>query len=108
VSTRRLVLLLTALVVAALAAVFAWVGWDQAIRIATVIAGLVGVAALGVAVWAALPSSRSAGSEKPAGDTPVGEGAVPTDPNPSIEQHAEASDEGRIYQAGRDQHFTER
>jgi hypothetical protein len=60
-STRRLVLFLTASVVAALVAIFVWVGWDQAGRIATVIAGLVAVAALGVAVWAALPGGRSAG-----------------------------------------------
>jgi hypothetical protein len=59
VSIRRLVLLLTALVVAALAAFFAWVGLDQSGRIATVLAGLVAVAALGVAVWAALPGDHS-------------------------------------------------
>jgi hypothetical protein len=49
------------LVVAALAAIFALAGWDQADRIAIVVAGLVAVAALGVAVWAALPGERSAG-----------------------------------------------
>jgi hypothetical protein len=57
---RRLVLLLTALAVAALAAIFVWVGWDQADRIAVVVAGLVAVGALGVAVWAALSGERSA------------------------------------------------
>ena len=103
-SMRRLVLLLTALAVAVLAAVFAWVGWDQAGRIATVLAGLVAVAALGVAVWAALPGQRT----PPSGDTAVGEEAAPTDRYPTIEQHAEASDQARIYQAGRDQHINER
>jgi hypothetical protein len=61
VRTRQLILVMTALIVAALAATFAWVGWDQADRIAIVVAGLVAVAALGVAVWAALPEERSAG-----------------------------------------------
>ncbi len=108
-STRRLVLLLTALAVAALAAVFAWVGWEQAGRIATVLAGLAAVAALGVAVWAALPVARSAGSQPPpTGETTVGEGAAHPGGDPTIEQHAEASDRARIYQAGRDQHFNEK
>jgi hypothetical protein len=60
-SAGRAVLILTALAVAALAAVFAIVGWDQASRIATVLAGLVAVATLGVAVWAALPGRYPAG-----------------------------------------------
>lgn len=106
-SMRRLVLLLTALTVAGLAAVFAWLGWDQAGRVATVLSGLVAVAALGVAVWAALPRRRSAGSQTPLpGDTAVGDEAGPTDRDPTIEQHAEASDQARIYQAGHDQHIT--
>jgi hypothetical protein len=58
---RRLILLLTSLAVVALAAIFALVGWDQADRIAIVLAGLVAVAALGVAVWAALLRESSAG-----------------------------------------------
>ncbi len=108
-STRRLVLLVTALAVAAVAAVFAWVGWDQAGRIATVMAGLVAVAALGGAVWAALPGPRSAVSDPPpTSDTAVGEEAAPPGLDPAIEQHTDASDQARIYQAGRDQHFTER
>jgi hypothetical protein len=108
-STRRLVLLLTALAVAALAAIFAIVGWAQAERIAIVVAGLVAVAALGVAVWAALPGSHLCGSQPPStGGTPGGEEAAPPDPNPTIEQHADASDQARIYQAGRDQRFTEK
>ena len=43
--------------VAVLAAVFAVSQWDQATRIATVTSALAAVAALGVAVWAALPGS---------------------------------------------------
>jgi len=109
VSTRRLVLLLTALAVAALAVVYAWLGWDEASRIATVLAGLAAVAALGVAVWAGLPVARAAGSQpSSSGDTSVDEGAALAGRHPAVEQHAEASDQGRIYQAGRDQHFTEK
>ena len=108
-SVRRLVLLLTALAVAALAVVFAWLGWDQAGRIATVLAGLAAVAALGVAVWAALPVARSAGSQPPTtADTPAGEEAVPPSRDRTIEQRAEASDQARVYQAGRDQHINEK
>jgi uncharacterized membrane protein YqjE len=58
---QRLVLLLTALAVAALAALFVWVGWDQADRIAIVVAGLVAVAALEVALWTGISGERSAG-----------------------------------------------
>lgn len=106
---RRLVLLLTALAVGALAALFAWVGWDQASRIATVFAGVAAVAALGVAVWAALPGPRSAGSQRPpTADITVGAEAALRGQAPTIEQHAEASDQARVYQAGHDQHITER
>jgi len=58
-NTRRVVLLITCVVVAALALVFAVSRWDQANRIATVASALAAVAAVGVAVWAALPGSAS-------------------------------------------------
>ena len=56
-SSRRGVLLATCLMVAGLAGWFAVAKWDQASRIATVISALGAVAAVGVAVWAALPRS---------------------------------------------------
>jgi len=67
------------------------------------------VAALAVADRAALPVPHSAESHPPSrADTPIGGEAVPADPNRTIEQHAEASDQARIYQAGGDQNITER
>lgn len=109
-SKRRFVLLLTALAVAALAAVFAWVGWNQAGQIATVFGGLAAVAAVGVAMWAALPVARSTGSPSAtSGDPQAGEEASSSGPiPPKIEQHAEATDQARIYQAGRDQHINDK
>jgi hypothetical protein len=56
-TARRVVISVTCVVVGALAAVFAVSQWDQANRIATVSSALAAVAALGVAVWAALPGS---------------------------------------------------
>jgi hypothetical protein len=107
VSMRRLVRVGTVLLVAALAAIFALVGWDQADRIAIVLGGLVAVAALGVAVWAALPVARSAGPQPPpTAGTTVGEEAAAPGREPTIEQHAQASDQAKVYQAGRDQHIT--
>lgn len=57
-TVRRVVLLVTALVVAVLAVVFVVVRWDDANRIATAASALGAVAAVGVAVWAALPAGR--------------------------------------------------
>lgn len=51
-----MVLLVTGLAVAGLGGVFAAVQWDRANQIATLASALAAVAALGVAVWAALPS----------------------------------------------------
>jgi cytosine/uracil/thiamine/allantoin permease len=59
-NTRRVVILITCVVVAALALAFVVSRWDQANRIATVASALATVAAVGVAVWAALPGSGSA------------------------------------------------
>ena len=107
---RRLVLVLTALAMAVLAGVFVWVGWatTQAGQIAIVVTALVGVAALGVAAWAALPAARPGGSRASGGDTRVGEEAVPTERDATVEQHAKATDQARIHQAGRDQHINGR
>lgn len=57
-SGRRLVLLITGLVVAGLGGVFSATQWDRANRIATVVSVLAAVAAVGIAVWAALPASK--------------------------------------------------
>jgi hypothetical protein len=56
-SARRVVLLVTCLVVAGLAGWFAVARWEQASRVATVVSALAAVAAVGVAVWAALPGA---------------------------------------------------
>jgi hypothetical protein len=58
---RRLVLLVTCLVVAGLLVWFMVVKWSNANKIATVVSTLAAVAAVGVAVWAALPRSVSKG-----------------------------------------------
>jgi hypothetical protein len=54
----RVVLAVTCLVVAGLGAWFAVVRWDEASKVATLAAALAGVAAVGVAVWAALPARQ--------------------------------------------------
>lgn len=43
---------------ATLAMVFAWVGWDRADQVASVVSSLVGIAALGIAAAAAWPLAR--------------------------------------------------
>ncbi|MEU8157089.1 hypothetical protein AB0B94_25800 [Micromonospora sp. NPDC048986] len=60
-NTRRIVLALTCLAVAGLGAAFLLLRGDKASQVATVVSALVAVAALGVAVWAALPRRRSRG-----------------------------------------------
>lgn len=59
---RRMVLLLTCLAVAGLLIWLAVAKWTEASKIATIISALAAVAAVGVAVWAALPRSGSMGS----------------------------------------------
>ncbi|WP_124778364.1 hypothetical protein [Micromonospora inaquosa] len=56
---RHLVLLITGLLVAALATSFVALRWDSADRIATAVSALAGLAGVGVALWAALPAARS-------------------------------------------------
>lgn len=55
-TARRVVLLVTCAVVAGLAVLFVVMRWDRANQIAVVVSALAAVAAVGVAVWAALPS----------------------------------------------------
>jgi hypothetical protein len=56
---RRVVLAVTCLLVAGLGGVFAVVAWDRTSRIATAVSALAAVAAVGIAVWAALPRPGS-------------------------------------------------
>jgi hypothetical protein len=78
-SKRQLVLFLTTLVVAALAALFAWLGPSEAERLAIVVTGLAAVAAVGVAGWAALPGGRSAGVRvSHTGPARAGKGGIAT------------------------------
>lgn len=55
-TAKRVALVVTCVVVAGLAVVFGVVQWDRANRIAVVVSALAAVAAVGVAVWAALPN----------------------------------------------------
>lgn len=59
-NVRRVVLIVTCLVVAGLAGWFLIAKWDQGDRVATALSALTGVAAVGVAIWAGL---RSQGTE---------------------------------------------
>ena len=59
-STRRVALLVTFLAVGVLLIGLTVVSWDDASRIATIVSTVAAVAALGVAVWAALPAAAAA------------------------------------------------
>ncbi len=63
-SPRRVTLLITSLVVAGLLVWLLVVRWDNANKIAAVVSALAAVAAVGVAVWAALPSSVANGGAR--------------------------------------------
>jgi hypothetical protein len=69
---RRVALLITLLLVALSGGAFTILAWDQASRLATVVSAMAAVAAVGVAVWAALPVSppSSAGSSTPGNSAP--------------------------------------
>ncbi|MGW4227737.1 hypothetical protein ACWEF9_00360 [Streptomyces sp. NPDC004980] len=55
---RRAVLVSTGLAIAVLAGVLSFLSWDRADQVAGVVSALVGVAALGVSVYAVLAPSR--------------------------------------------------
>ncbi|TYB47395.1 hypothetical protein FXF51_58275 [Nonomuraea sp. PA05] len=55
-----MVLLATSLTVASCATTFALLTWEDVDKIATAISALAGIAAVGVAVWAALPGAGNA------------------------------------------------
>jgi len=56
------VLACTAASVAVLAGVFAVLGWEHADKAASVVSALTGVAAVGVAIWAAAPAASGGGN----------------------------------------------
>jgi len=58
-AARRVILIVTCLVVAGLGGVFALMSWDETSKIATVVSALAAVAAIGVAVWTAMPHHGS-------------------------------------------------
>jgi hypothetical protein len=58
---KRMVLVVTCVLVAVLGWVFAVSQWETASRIATVASALAGVAAVGVGIWAALPGASPSG-----------------------------------------------
>jgi hypothetical protein len=58
---RRIVLIATAGVVAVLAVTLVALRWDSANEIAVVVSALAAVAAVGVAIWAALPAGSGKG-----------------------------------------------
>lgn len=60
-SARRVVLMATAGVVAVLAVLLVLLRWDSANKIAVVVSALAAVAAIGVAIWAALPTVSGKG-----------------------------------------------
>ncbi|MFJ1934279.1 hypothetical protein ACIOGZ_16695 [Kitasatospora sp. NPDC088160] len=55
---RRAIIVATCLAVAVLAGALSFLSWDSANQAAGVVSAVVGVAALGVSVYAVLPSSR--------------------------------------------------
>ncbi|MFE3456557.1 hypothetical protein ACFXKD_03355 [Nocardiopsis aegyptia] len=59
--TQRVVIVVTASVVAVLAVVLMVVRWDDANKIAVVMSAVAAVAAVGVGIWAGLPTRRSGG-----------------------------------------------
>ncbi|MGH3380760.1 MAG: hypothetical protein ACRDS0_17670 [Pseudonocardiaceae bacterium] len=57
---RRVVLVVTCVIVAVLAVVFGLLSWEHANEVATSVSALADVTAVGVAVWAAFPGSAGA------------------------------------------------
>jgi hypothetical protein len=77
-STRRVVLVVTCVVVAGLGTWFVVARWDDASKVATLVVALAGVAAVGIAVWAALAARPDSGGVRVAGtgDAVAGKGGV--------------------------------
>lgn len=105
-TSGRVVLAVTFLVVAGLAAWFAVAQWDQANHVATVLAAIAGVASVGVAIWAVLskPKSTARITVKNSGDAKSKDGSAntgfsggsrgPTDVAIDVEDSGKASSEG--------------
>lgn len=75
---QRVIIGGTGLLVTALAGVFGFLSWDRAGQVASVVAALIAVAALGVAVWAVLSGGSGGGSvrvENTGAATAVGPGS---------------------------------
>lgn len=103
-NARSMVVAITCLAVAALAGVFASMQWDQANRLAGVLVALVGLASLGVAVWAGLSvKSRKSkvvvhsGAAKAAGHGKANTGIAGRDAD---EASMEVRDSGRAEASG--------
>jgi hypothetical protein len=77
-TTRRVVVLVTAVLVAGLAVAFAVAGWDQVDGIAAMTSALATVGALGAGIWAAMPGAH------PGGHTT---GTASTTPRPRLTPH---------------------
>lgn len=58
-TARRTALLITCLAVAGLGVVFAVVQWELSSRLATLVSALAATAAVGIAIWAALPGATT-------------------------------------------------
>ncbi|MGW5556521.1 hypothetical protein ACWER9_04745 [Micromonospora sp. NPDC003944] len=67
--TRHVVLLVSGLLVSVLATTFVVLEWESADRIATGVSALAGLAGVGVALWAALPTTRSGARVRETGTT---------------------------------------
>jgi hypothetical protein len=118
VGMRRRVLMwagtgVTVVALAGLGVYFGVVGLEKADMLASVIGVFIAVAGLAVAVYALSGNRRDTGTgdrpQRPgsaggddAGIVSAGDGAT------NVHLRAEASGEGRVYQAGRDQTITER
>ncbi|GGV02639.1 hypothetical protein GCM10010211_82420 [Streptomyces albospinus] len=101
---RRVALLTTGLAVAA-GASFSFLQWDTANRLATVLSALVGLAALGVSVWAALPGRQAAvvrvsntGEARAGSDASANTGV--TGPAAGLQESVEVDGTGRAEASG--------
>jgi hypothetical protein len=74
VTARRVVIVVTCVVVAGLGVVLALIAWDRLNRIATVVSVLAAVAAIGVGVWAGLPAAGRGGARVTSGGMATADG----------------------------------
>lgn len=108
-TTRRWVLVGTAVLVAGVAVMLVWLRWEGANKVATAVSALAGLAAVGVALWAGWPTVSAGGGRvrvkktgtataSGTGDANTGvmgkSGAVPGDVVVDASGDAKASGEG--------------